>query len=130
MDKRLEELVHRRAGERCEYCYFPLPPLHIEHVLARKHGGPTVEANLALACVRCNLHKGPNLAGIDPADGRIVRLFHPRQDTWRDHFRWDGARLVGLTPTGRATVVVLEINDPIRLELRERLMTEGVLGAN
>ena len=28
--------------------------------------------NLALACHRCNLHKGPNLSGIDPLTGDPV----------------------------------------------------------
>lgn len=28
--------------------------------------GPAIRINLALACHRCNLRKGPNLTGIDP----------------------------------------------------------------
>lgn len=127
MDKALVDLVHRRADNRCEYCHFPQPPFHIEHIIARKHGGPTVEGNLALACVRCNFHKGPNLSGIDPDTGDVVRLFHPRTDRWTDHFRWDGARIQGLTPTGRATTAVLEINQRTRVQARERLIAEGVL---
>lgn len=126
MDKKLEELVHWRAGEQCEYCHIPLPPFQIEHIVARKHGGLTAESNLALACVRCNLHKGPNLSGIDSADGHVVSLFHPRQQLWHEHFRWEGARLAGLTATGRASVAVLGINDPVRVELRQRLIDEGV----
>ena len=79
--------------------------------------------------MRCNLFKGPNLSGIDPADGQVVRLFHPRQEHWGGNFRWDGARLVGLTAVGRATIAVLGINDPVRVELRQRLMLEGTFPA-
>ena len=59
----------------------------IDHVIAQQHRGPTAAANLALCCGRCNRHKGPNLAGIDPLTGATVRLFHPRTDTWAEHFQ-------------------------------------------
>ena len=82
MDRSLQELVWRRAGGVCEYCRLPSVlapvPFQIDHVVAQQHGGETVEANLALACLRCNTHKGPNIAGIDPVTRRIVPLFHPR----------------------------------------------------
>ena len=58
MDKALEDLVRHRAAGRCEYCQFPRPPFHIEHVIARKHGGPTNESNLALACVAATSIRG------------------------------------------------------------------------
>jgi hypothetical protein len=125
MDKLLEELVRARARGRCEYCHYPRPPFHFEHIIAIKHGGPTREDNLAFACMKCNFHKGPNIAGIDPQTQRIVPLFHPRKDTWRDHFRWRGHLLVGLTPAARATIAVLEINQPFRMQARERLSAEG-----
>jgi HNH endonuclease len=125
MDKILAKLIRTRAGNACEYCHLPVPPFHIEHIIARQHGGLTVEANLALSCVKCNYHKGPNISGIDPESLQIVRLFHPRNDLWNDHFRWEGPRLVGLSPQGGATIAVLEINHPLRIELRERLIMEG-----
>jgi hypothetical protein len=127
MDKALQELVRRRASERCEYCQFPQPPFHIEHIVARKHGGKTTEDNLALACVRCNFHKGPNLAGIDPEGGALIRLFHPRRDIWSGHFRWQGSRLIGLTSSGWATIAVLEINGVLRVQVRDRLIIEGLM---
>jgi hypothetical protein len=125
MDRALVDLVRSRAGGRCEYCRFPRPPFHIEHIIARKHGGPTIESNLALACVRCNFHKGPNLSGIDSQSRQIVRVFHPRSDSWEDHFQWDGPRLLGRTPIGRATIAVLEINQAMRIEARKRLIVDG-----
>ncbi len=78
-----------------------LHALQIDHILARQHGGETNLENLALACVHCNQRKGPNIAGRDPVTGEVVRLFHPRQDVWRDHFEWDGPDLAGRTQIGR-----------------------------
>lgn len=47
-----------------------------------------------------------------------MRLFHPRHDRWSDHFAVEGARITGLSPVGRASVHVLDLNDARRLELR------------
>jgi hypothetical protein len=91
---------------------------HIEHVMPRKHGGASTETNLALACHACNLHKGPNLSGIDPDTGSVVLLFNPRIQKWDDHFVEQGAHIVGITSQGRATVRVLVMNDLARLRLR------------
>lgn len=46
-------------------------------------------------------------------------LFNPRQSRWEEHFKWEGFRLVGLTPTGRATSSALKLNHPRRLLIRE-----------
>ena len=81
--------------------------------------------NLALACFRCNLHKGPNLTGLDPDTGRITPLFHPRRDVWHEHFTVRGARIVGITAVGRVTVKVLDMNAAERIELRAELADEG-----
>ena len=129
IDAALEQLVWRRAKRRCEYCQLPQdvsPWTHqVDHIIARKHRGLTVAANLALACFFCNSYKGPNIAGIDPESGRIVRLYHPRKDQWRRHFAWDGAWLRGQGRIGRATVTVLEINHPEFVAWREVLILEG-----
>lgn len=130
MKPSLERLVRERASQRCEYCRLPQEfdarRMHIEHVVARQHGGRCDESNLALAWFRCNLRKGPNLAGIDPASGELTRLFHPRGDAWQDHFAWQGALLVGRTPVGRATVNVLGVNDAMLLATREQLQAAGL----
>ena len=52
----------------------------------------TVESNLALACHHCNLHKGPNLTGIDPLTQLVTTLFNPRVDRWDEQFARDGTR--------------------------------------
>ena len=124
MTKELEAQVYARANHRCEYCHVPTiayqSPFQIDHVIASKHGGATVFSNLALSCFHCNIHKGPNIAGLDPpGTGPLVRLFNPRTDGWGDHFRYEGAVLVGLTPIGRATLHVLNINDPLAVGVTE-----------
>lgn len=130
MNLRLERLVWRRAQRTCEYCQMPQEydelPFQIDHILARKHGGLTTTQNLALACFPCNNHKGPNIAGRDLLTERIVRLFHPRRHRWPQHFQWDGPFLEGRTPIGRATIAVLEINLPHRVNLRKALIEESV----
>jgi HNH endonuclease len=130
MDPELVELVWQRADGRCEYCqvHHEQDELHfeIDHIIARKHRGPTRAGNLCLACFACNNHKGPNISGIDPKTGIIVKLFNPRRHSWHRHFRWDGPVLVGRTAIGRATVIVLEINLDYRVDLRQGLIGEGV----
>ncbi|MBV9125614.1 MAG: HNH endonuclease [Planctomycetes bacterium] len=130
MDEATRELVRRRARRRCKYCRLheeddPLFTFHVEHIRARQHGGTDTPGNLALACHQDNLHKEPNLTGIDPVTGKLTRLFNPRRHKWTRHFRWDGLRLVGRTAIGRATVVVLGMNLVDRVTLREALITAG-----
>lgn len=129
MDKRIEDAIRRRATSRCEYCHLPealsdLPHV-LDHIIARQHHGETTGENLALCCGRCNLSKGPNLAGIDPNTGKITRLFHPRHDSWSTHFRWNGPLLVGATAIGRATIDVLAINHLYRITVRRVLQISG-----
>jgi hypothetical protein len=123
--------VWQRAAARCEYCHLPVAihpaPFQIDHIIARQHGGTTDDQNLALACIHCNRFKGPNIAGLDPETGELVRLFHPRTDEWAEHFAWVGPELKGRTHIGRATIVVLFINDPEVIALRKALQEEGVL---
>jgi hypothetical protein len=130
MDEFTRELVRRRAGYRCEYCRLhedddPLFAFHVEHIIAKQHRGTDSPSNLALSCHQDNLRKGPNLTGIDPKTKKLVRLFNPRRQKWDRHFRWEGAYLVGRTPTGRATVEVLGMNLAHRVMLREELMAAG-----
>jgi len=123
MRSETREFVRSRAADRCEYCGLheedsPAVSHQIEHVIPRKHGGTDETDNLALACIACNLYKGPNLSGIDPSTGEMTAIFHPRQDQWPEHFVFDGLDIVGLTSKGRTTVAVLRLNDPVHLRLR------------
>lgn len=129
MNSALAAAVRYRARGRCEYCRFPESeadlPFAIDHVRPRKHNGATVPENLALACPFCNSHKGTNFFGFDPDTDEEAKLFNPRTDRWYDHFRWDGVRIVGLTPPGRATVAVLVLNDAYQLGARLSLVRSG-----
>ncbi|MHC5539511.1 HNH endonuclease [Singulisphaera rosea] len=125
----LERHVRRRARGRCEYCRLPRSASEftfpLDHIIARQHGGSTEAENLAQSCPHCNAHKGPNIAGIDPATGELTRLFHPRRDRRQDHFAWGGALLTGLSAVGRTTDRVLAMNDPDMLNIRQALIAEG-----
>jgi HNH endonuclease len=130
MDSTLRNLVWLRAGNRCEYCRIPdeydYLPFAIDHIVAEKHRGETIEQNLALACCHCNGFKGSNIASIDEVSGELVRLYHPRTDKWGEHFVCTNGVIAGRTAVGRATIHVLNINDPERIELRELLIAQDV----
>jgi hypothetical protein len=85
-----------------------------------------VLGNLALSCLHCNSHKGPNIAGLDSLTRKLTQLFHPRRHKWDRHFRWQGPYLVGKTAIGRVTIAVLAINGPFLVELRTTLLEEGL----
>lgn len=108
--------------------YHPAP-FQIDHIIALQHGGTDAADNLALACIHCNRFKGPNIASVDPGTEEITRLFHPRRDSWKEHFVWDGPELIALTPVGRATISLLLINEPEIVAVRKALHEEGVFGA-
>ena len=113
----VERRVRRAAHNRCGYCLSPqhlvMARLEIEHIVALAKGGSNDESNLWLACPLCNRYKADRTTGVDPYSGEEILLFHPRTQNWFDHFRWsrDGLRIEGLTPTGRATVAALHLDD-------------------
>jgi len=126
MHRAMRAFVCDRARDTCEYCRLRqrdlhFPPFHIEHIVPRQHGGSDDDTNLALACHHCNLHKGPNLTGIDPDTGEIMPLFNPRTQIWTEHFGWSGVNVIGRTPVGRTTVVVLAMNAERQIQLRAEL---------
>jgi hypothetical protein len=129
MERELEKAVRTRAGDACEYCRMPQQirrlKYPIDHVIAKQHGGTDELSNLAVACGRCNRHKGPNLSGIDPETRLLTRLFHPRRDRWADHFRWIGPHIEGISAEGRASVVVLAMNLPDDVAVRSEMIAGG-----
>jgi hypothetical protein len=125
----LRQFVQERAGGRCEYCLYPQDvsflAFEVEHIIAEKHGGATTADNLALACPYCNRFKGTDLGSLDPETGQLTPFFNPRTQRWADHFRLDGARIAPLTPEGRVTVAILQLNHPDRIMERQRLIQAG-----
>ena len=131
MDERTREKVRHQAGDRCEYCRLPqaasVLTFHVDHIVAKQHVDKVVDEPpfLCLACNRCNAYKGTNLSSIDPVTSEQVPLYHPRNDAWKDHFLLRGGEIVGITPTGRATVRLLNMNAPQRVELRQEWLADG-----
>jgi hypothetical protein len=116
---------------RCGYCQTQQSvvgyPFHVEHIIPEAAGGPSVEENLWLACSVCNNAKGAQTTGQDPLTGKEVTLFNPRKQIWSEHFAWsvDGVQIIGLTATGRATVIALRLNTPLRIQSRLRWVLVG-----
>ena len=118
----VREQVRTRANGCCEYCHLPDSvggfPFHLEHIIARKHRGSSDLVNLAWACMLCNSAKGSDIASLDHATGRLVRLFNPRTHDWDRHFKIEAGLVVGKTVTGRVTVELLQMNSDEQIEVR------------
>lgn len=134
-DSGLTAVIRRHVIERaagcCEYCRsqsdFATQPFSIEHIFPRSRGGGNEPDNLALACQGCNAHKYTKTEGLDTLTRTPAPLFHPRQQNWEDHFAWNETftYIIGLTPTGRATVMALKMNRKQLVNLRRALFAIG-----
>jgi hypothetical protein len=124
-------LVRTRAHERCEYCRCPerfaVDQFSIEHIVPRARGGSSSVDNLALACQTCNNFKHTKTAAVDPASSEIVPLYNPQLHRWQEHFAWDETftLIIGLTPIGRATAELLDVNRARVVNLRGVLCVSG-----
>ena len=120
-----------RANGCCEYCHsqlhFTNHSFSIEHIIPKSQDGESDLDNLALSCQSCNNHKYTKTEGVDPLSGRIVPLYHPRHHQWKVHFAWndDCVLIIGLTPTGRATVETVRLNKLGLINLRRILYAAG-----
>jgi hypothetical protein len=127
----VRRLVIERAGGCCEYCRCPAryatEPFVIEHIRPRSRGGTSFPDNLGFACSGCNGHKYNKDSAPDPIADQGVPLFHPRLQHWQEHFSWneDFTLMIGMTPSGRATVVALHLNRPGVVNLRRLLLLVG-----
>lgn len=125
-----KQYTRDRASDCCEYCRVAqsssFTRFQVDHIIAVKHGGSDEENNLCLACYKCNIYKGSNIAALDPDTGDATKLFNPRQQKWDEHFTFhaDG-KISGLTPEGRTTILVLRINDEIRVKQRKDEIAVG-----
>jgi hypothetical protein len=128
----LYPVVAERARHRCEYCHAPEAifnfPFEVEHVVPIARPDRDVHSNLALACRACNVRKADHLVGKDEATGSDVRLFHPRQDEWQNHFQVgiESGTIHGKTSIGRATVARLQMNSAVQTEARRQWMRLGL----
>ena len=126
-----KEIVFSRATGLCEYCKSPAnissQPFVIEHIVAKSKGGTSELTNIALSCQGCNNHKYNKQFGFDFISKLTIDLFHPRLDSWSEHFSWsdDTLQVIGITPTGRVTVKELKLNRTELLNLRNLLFDAG-----
>jgi hypothetical protein len=133
--QKVSQAQRRRVIERargiCEYCYsqmaYSSDPFNAEHIIPRSRDGVTALHNLALSCFGCNNKKWTYITGRDSVTQTLAPLYHPRRDRWADHFEWNATctMLLGLTPTGRATIDLLELNRPGVVNLRRILYAYG-----
>lgn len=131
ISKELRDSVAEQAMHRCGYCLTREEvvgmPMEIDHLIPEVLGGLTEEDNLWLACSCCNDSKGSRIAAPDAVSGEVVRLFDPRHQRWGEHFAWSkgGDMILGLTPTGRATVEALRLNRPALVKARQAWVSVG-----
>lgn len=126
----LRRLVIERADGCCEYCLLHERAIffafEIDHIIAEKHNGTTVSDNLCLSCPDCNRLKGTDIGSIDRETHTLTPLFNPRTQTWGAHFRLNGVVIEPLSPIGRVTVRLLQMNSVERLQDREIYTRIGV----
>lgn len=130
ISQQIRDDVRKRAKQRCEYCQTQeriVVYLEVEHIIPTSKGGDNALENLAYTCRLCNSYKHDHQTGNDPKTGREEPLFHPRQMHWHEHFQWseDGLLLLGLTPTGRATIERLQINRELHILSRQLWVASG-----
>jgi len=130
LSKAQRQFVHKRSKGCCEYCHLAVVslsvPFHVDHIIPLKHDGSDNNDNLCLACYNCNVYKSHDLTGFDPKTGEITRLYHPRNEVWAEHFIIrDNMQIDGITPQGRTTIRVLQINMEERVESRQALAEIG-----
>ncbi|MEM7531564.1 MAG: HNH endonuclease [Chloroflexota bacterium] len=127
----LRRLLIEADNGLCAYCQSAEEnigdSLSIDHIIPASKDGPTEFENLCRACRRCNETKNDRVDGIDPVTRAKAPLYNPRMQQWDDHFQWDqtGTRIIGLTPTGRVTVLVLDMNNELIQFARRRWVAGG-----
>ncbi len=131
VSEKLRKQVILRARGYCEYCRCPdtvtNSPFSVDHIIPKSKDGKTSLGNLAYACQGCNGKKYNKLKALDPLTLNRVAMFHPRKQNWGDHFCWneDFTLMLGLTPTGRATIEALGLNRFGVINLRVMLIGSG-----
>lgn len=128
---KLRTLLENRDRQRCQYCYTTEENcglrMHVDHILPESAGGGSTPDNLCLACFSCNVYKWARQRAKDQLTNEMAQLFHPVRQNWNEHFTWDESKtkIIGLTPSGRATVSALKMNNPTVVNSRRRWVSAG-----
>lgn len=123
----IQRTILELSKNYCEYCILPsnfsTDFFHYDHIVPISLDCKTESENLARSCGICNNNKHDKIKFADPLTKQIVRLYHPRQDVWADHFKWsdDDMLILGITPIGRATISLLKLNRVNAVNLRKLL---------
>jgi hypothetical protein len=129
VSKTQHQRVAERANFRCEYCLLHqehgVKKHESDHIIPRKHGGNDELDNLAWACFQCNRYKGSEVAAYDPETGQLIALFNPRTQQWHEHFGVESGAIMPLTAVARVTILVLQLNRPGRIMVRQVLAQQG-----
>ena len=131
----LRLLTAKRANYACEYCLLSqgdaFHSFHIDHIISLKHGGPTIENNLAFACSFCNRNKGSDVGSYLFSKEQFVRFFNPRKDKWVNHFSLDlsAGLILPKTEVGEATIKILIFNNSELVIDRKMLIQAGTYPA-
>lgn len=124
LTKATRQRIRKLARNRCGYCLAPQQffscRFPVEHIIPHSRKGTSSEENLWLSCPASNWYKGPRTHARDIKTGKIVPLFNPRLQSWKEHFAWsqDGTRIIGHTAVGRTTVSALKLNNQLAIEAR------------
>lgn len=130
--KSLKSKVVERANGYCEYCYshsgHSPSSFVIDHIYPFSLGGLSESKNLALSCGDCNNHKYQKTHYFDPVTNQKVNLFHPRKNYWPNHFQWneDETIIIGISPSGRASLNLLNMNREGNINLRHLMILVGL----
>jgi hypothetical protein len=127
ISEQTREQVRKLAEGRCEYCRKPelvsTYGFYIDHII------PIADEtdNLAWACFECNVNKGRDVASYDLQTNPLTPLYNPCLHEWHVHFVFQSALIMPLSPVGRVTVRILNVNHIQQLEIRTWLMEMGLL---
>ena len=128
---KLRGFVAHRAGFRCEYCRLLAEDaffrFHVDHIVSVKHGGKTVQENLAYACQICNWNKGSDIATFLSNLQTPIRFFNPRIDIWAEHFEIETTGFISeKTEIGAATLKIFDINQPDSIIERKEMIRRNI----
>ncbi|MBH8563920.1 HNH endonuclease [Nostoc sp. CENA67] len=127
----LQREIRNHFKDCCAYCHtaesLTVTNFEFKHIIPRSANGETLFENLCLACPSCNRYKASRQTALDPTTQQEVKLFHPQQQLWSEHFTWNenATEIIGITPVGRATISALKMNRPQLTRVRKMWVKMG-----